>query len=122
MTPEIRESLVQAKPELLTELEREKQLLDMPLSRFAKEGSPIEVVVPWFPHTLWFVPGTSDVEALLREGIERGRICMASELAELMRLPGLAEVKLATLLHVKQRFGATVHSVRGPLGGRQGRG
>ncbi len=33
----------------------------MPLDRFAREGCPMEVRVPWLDVTPWFVPGQGRV-------------------------------------------------------------
>ena len=112
VTPEIREALSKAKQEVLARLQLEEQILEMSLSRFACEGCPIEIAAPWFDQTLWFVPGPQDVVTLVAEGVARGRICTADELAELMRLPDLDDRQLKTLFHAKVTFGAEVQSIR----------
>lgn len=35
-------------------------LLSMPLTRFAEEGRPLEIRVPWWPVTLLFVPNQAE--------------------------------------------------------------
>ncbi len=57
------------------------RLAAMGLDQFESQGQPFEVRVPWHPETLWFVPAEADVEWLQREGISRGRIWTAGELA-----------------------------------------
>ena len=59
-------------------------LLDMPLPSFAQEGHLLEVQVPFFAETLWFVPSEADARRLTREGISRGRIWTAQELEGLL--------------------------------------
>lgn len=59
-------------------------LLGLPLDRFAAEGQPLEVRVPWWPTPHFFVPTPRDVEALTRAGIGRERIWLPAELAELV--------------------------------------
>ncbi len=44
------------------------QLLGMKLLRFAQEGSLLEIRVPWWPVTLFFVPDRRDAEALGARG------------------------------------------------------
>jgi hypothetical protein len=58
----------------------------MSLSRFESDGPQLEVRVPWLPVTLWMVPSERDVAAFIDEGVTRGRIWTASELATLLSL------------------------------------
>lgn len=60
------------------------RLAAMPLARYAHEGAPLEVQVPWLGETLWFVPGDRQAEALVGEGVDRGRIWTTTELMGLM--------------------------------------
>lgn len=80
------------------------RLLGMPLDRFALEGAPMEVKVPWLDVTLWFVPTEVAAEALAQEGIGRGRIWTAHELADLLSLSGLTKEQAWTIARVKLEF------------------
>ncbi len=63
-------------------------ILATPLDRFAHEGRLLEVRIPWFDVTVWFVPEERDAEALVRDGVSRGRIWTAKELIALNDRPG----------------------------------
>src|SRR5438093_3200445 len=72
-TPELREAVATAKPEILQQLRAEEEILAMPLSQFAQSDAAIEVAVPWLSDTLWFVAAVPVVQALVRHGVARGR-------------------------------------------------
>ena len=59
---------------------------DLPLDQFAREGPCLEIRVCWLPETLWFVPDERDAAGLAREGVGRGPVWTARELAVLMAL------------------------------------
>ncbi len=61
-------------------------ILAMPLDQFAREGQCLEILVAWHTETLWFVPGARAAAALMRDGVGRGRVWTARELAELLAL------------------------------------
>ncbi len=88
------------------------QLVRMPLDRFAREGCLLEVRVPWFASTLWFVPTEADAWALIHEGISRGRIWTARELMDLLGIPGLSPKQVQTICTAKLEFGGDVVEVR----------
>lgn len=86
MDAELRALLVRHKPALLALLARGERgvpsvdttpdafrLLGMPLDVFARYGQPIEIRVPWWADTLFFVPDVRHAELLWNEGITRGR-------------------------------------------------
>jgi hypothetical protein len=56
------------------------RLVAMPLDRYAREGAPLEIQVPWLGQTLWFVPDERQAEATISEEVPRGRIWTAEEL------------------------------------------
>ena len=56
------------------------QLEAMSLDRYAVQGAPLEIRVPWHGETLWFVPDERRAEILVLEGVTRGRIWTAEEL------------------------------------------
>ena len=88
------------------------RLLGMPLDRFEREGCPLEVRVPWLPVTLWFIPTEADGDALAREGVSRGRIWTARELAALLAISGLTAEQPQTIARAKLEFGGEVVEVR----------
>ncbi len=88
------------------------RLLGMPLDGFEREGCPIEVLVGWLGTTLWLVPGEADAEALAREGVNRGRIWTARELADLLAISGLTGEQPQTIAQAKLEFGGEVVEVR----------
>ena len=59
-------------------------ILALHLEEFTLDGRLLEVRVPWHTETLWFVPDERDAAALGREGVGRGRVWTARELADLM--------------------------------------
>ncbi len=88
------------------------RLLGLPLDRFEREGSPLEIRVPWLAETLWFVPRHGDAEALAKGGISRGRIWTARELKDLLTIIGLTAEELQTIARAKLEFGGEVVEVR----------
>lgn len=52
-------------------------LLSMPLTRFAQEGRPLEIRVPWGPVTVLFVPGEAEgqgaFQITFREALQNSR-------------------------------------------------
>jgi hypothetical protein len=56
------------------------RLLSMSLATFSRQGQTLEIRVPWWPATLFFVPDVTTAEVLHRSGIQRERIWTASEL------------------------------------------
>ena len=69
-------------------------MLAMPLDQFARGGQCLEIRVAWHTETLWFVPDERDAAALMREGVGRGRVWTARELAALI---SLSDQRLATV-------------------------
>ena len=88
------------------------RLLGMPLDRFEREGAPMEIRVPWLPVTLWLVPAEADAEALVGEGVSRGRVWTAWELMDLLAIPGLTREQAQTVARVKATFDGEVVEVR----------
>jgi hypothetical protein len=92
-------------PPVPTEVAR---VLALPLTELDRV---IEVRVPWWPLTLWFVPGEADVQALLGEGVTRGRIWTATELADLLTL-GVPPAAAQTVAVVRAEFDGAITEVR----------
>ena len=72
-------------------------LVAMDLAQFESQGQPLELRVPWHSETLWFVPTEADVERLQREGVSRGRIWTAGELANVALIQAPGSVRLVAL-------------------------
>lgn len=120
LTPEIKKTLEQLKPDLLSRLSEEACILEMSLDEFERGGHAIEARVPWLGETLWFVASAQDVAILLAEGVARGRIWTASELRDLSTLPGVARDNFVSISRLKVGFGATIVSVEQDLGTHHG--
>ena len=113
ITPEIQETLHEMKSDLLVALSLEQQVLEMSLGDFAQQGCAIEVKVEWLEDTLWFVPCPEQVQALLNEGVPRGRIWTSRELADLMSVSGMPRRDLVNIAKLKAAFGIEIVSVEG---------
>lgn len=87
------------------------QLLGMHLDRFAREGQPLEVRVPGLPTTLWWVPAKADAEALVRQGVSRGRVWTARELLDVLDLSGLTPEQARTIALAKLELDGDVVGV-----------
>lgn len=86
--------------------------LAMSLDEFQARGALLEVGARWLPVTLWMVPAERDVEALMAEGISRGRIWTAAELAALMSLENRSPDAVRTLAHAKFELDGEITEVR----------
>lgn len=117
LTPEVRETLVARKGEVLAALSVEARILQMPLYRFEREGRLLQVSVPWLSETLWFVPGEQQVERLTRRGIKRGRIWTARELNLLWSVPSVDQKAVEKLGVIKAQLEGELLSVEGPSEG-----
>ena len=87
-------------------------LVGMPLDRYARDGAPLEVRVPWHGETLWLVPDDRQTEVLAREGMSRGRIWTARELSALMALPDPTPEIVQRVAAAKREFGGDIVEVR----------
>ena len=88
------------------------RLLSMPLDEFALGGQLLEVRVPYLTQTLWFVPGEADADRLTLEGISRGRIWTARELADLLSCAGLTPDQVRAVALAKIELGGDVVEIR----------
>jgi hypothetical protein len=117
LTPDLRATLAAHKVELLAHLREPvaaaqltpppdpaevARVLGLPLDRLDRM---VEVRVPWAPVRLWFVPTEAAVELLLAEGVPRGRIWTASELRDLLRIPGLTNAGARRVATAKMALG-----------------
>ncbi len=83
----------------------------MPLTRFAQEGSLLEIRVPWWPVTLFFAPDRRDAEVLGREGIGQERVWTARELVALVNGRPLGPEGLRAIALVRREFGGDLVDV-----------
>ncbi len=88
------------------------RLLGMRLDEFAREGQPLEIRVPWWPETLFFVPTERDLEALRREGIATYRVWTAHELTALLGGASMTPDALRIVMVARQEFAGEVVEVR----------
>jgi hypothetical protein len=88
------------------------QLLTMQFDVFASGGQPLEVRVPWWSDTFWFVPDVRHAEALGQEGIGRHRVWTARELDTLLHGFRYTLQDLTVITMVRQEFGGEVVTVR----------
>ena len=88
-------------------------ILAMPLDQFGRESQCLEIRVSWLPETLWFVPDERDAATLACEGVGRGRVWTARELAELMALSGRTPKTVRTLALAKSVIDWDIVEVRG---------
>lgn len=84
----------------------------MPLDRYAREGTSIEVRVPWLESTLWFVADEQQAEALVRKSVSRGRVWTARELIALMALPDRTPELVQGLALAKRAVDGDIVEVR----------
>ncbi len=87
------------------------RLSAMTLDRFGRDKQLLEVRVPWLEVTLWFVPEERDAEALIRDGVSRGRVWTATELMDLMAISGLTREALRTIALAKLTFDGDIAAV-----------
>jgi hypothetical protein len=78
----------------------------------------LEVRVSWLPVTLWFVPDEVAAEALVTEGVSRGRVWTAHELVDLLRIPDLTKAGVRTVAMAKLEFLGEVVRVALPTPGQ----
>jgi hypothetical protein len=87
-------------------------ILAMPLSTFRRDGAALELRVPWWPETLWFVPNELVAKRLYAEGIGRHRLWTAHELDVLLQAAPVGDVALKTLVAVRQSFEGDIIGLR----------
>ena len=80
------------------------RVLGLPLDQLDRE---LQIRVPWWREPLWFVPRGAAVEALVREGISRGRIWTVAELQDLLSLPTLSPATAHTVAMAKLAMDGT---------------
>jgi hypothetical protein len=86
-------------------------ILAMPLDEFAGNGKLLEVRVSWLNMTLWFVPEERDAEALVLDGVIRGRVWTATELMDVMAISERTSEALWAIALTKLAFDADIATV-----------
>jgi hypothetical protein len=88
----------------------------LPISSLDPDGpvdfGPTELKVAWLPYTLWVVPDETAGVTLAAEGISRGRIWTAGELADVLRIPGITRDRARMIAGAKLEFDGEVTNVR----------
>src|SRR5262245_43264677 len=84
------------------------RLLGLPLAHFSEAGQMLEVTIPWWSEPLWFVGNEMATQTLVGEGVSRGRIWTATELLDLLSIPGLTRASVRTVALAKLEFDADV--------------
>ncbi len=87
------------------------RLLGMSLEEFSVSDYMVEISVPWWHETLWWVPTRHCIEVLSKEGINRGRIWTSGELIDLCRIDDLQEKDIRSIAILKAQFGVKILSV-----------
>ena len=111
VSPETREALRAVKPKLIDRLKLEARFLDLSLDDSAHQDYGIEMAVPWFTETLWFVPRLEHVESLVGSGVHRGRIWTGRELEDFISLPGMTSEEVVNIARLKATFGGEILSL-----------
>jgi hypothetical protein len=111
ISPENREQLVAAKSDVLAQLAFEERFSDMSCSEFARQHFAIEIRVPGVDGTIWLVPQPTDAVRLVFEGIRRGHILTADELADLLSIETLTSNDFQAIARLRMAFGAEIVAV-----------
>ena len=113
-TDELSECLLAELRERKNEILPVARLLELSLPQFARSGQPLEVRVPWWPETLFFVPEERAAQELYGKGIKRERIWTAGELLNLLGGPSWPPEALRVILVTRRAFeGEVVQVLRG---------
>jgi hypothetical protein len=86
-------------------------ILAMPLDEFDSHGKLLEVQVPWLGVTLWFVSEERDAEALVLDGVIRGRVWTATELMDVMAISERTSEALWAIALAKLAFDGDIAAV-----------
>src|SRR3989442_11190435 len=84
-----------------------ERALAMPLDVYRRQGQPIEIRVPWWGETLFFVPDARHKAALVGEAIAPHRVWTATELLDVVPAAPDATA-LVSLMHARKVFNGEV--------------
>jgi hypothetical protein len=79
-----------------------------PLDGREDAGVLLEVRVPWWPDTLWFVPVARDADRLSADGVARHRVWTFRELVSFLEGFPLDPTSLSALMVVRREFNGEV--------------
>ena len=117
---EAREQLAAAKADVLAQLTVEERFIGMSCSEFARQRFAVELRIPGVDGTIWLAPQPVDAARLVSEGIGRGRIFTAHELADLLSIEALTSVAFQKIARLKVAFGAEIVEVKPDSDGTKG--
>jgi hypothetical protein len=84
----------------------------MPISVFARSGMTAEILVTWLSQPIWFSADELTAEHLSRQGVSRGRIWTAAELADLLAISNITPAGAQTVARAKLEFDGEISEVR----------
>ena len=111
VSPEAREQLAAAKADVLAQLTVEERFIGMSCREFGLQRFAVEVRIPGVDGTIWLAPQATDAVRLVAEGIGRGRILTARELADLLSIENLAPDDFQKIARLRLAFGAEIVAV-----------
>jgi len=114
LNDQLRQDLRIHKPEILAFLHEQEQVLDMTLGEFAQSGLHVELRVPGYSQTLWWVATSRDAEKLMQGGIGRGRIWTAEELRRIWEGDIRDPNDVLPLISLKLHFNCVLQSLETP--------
>ncbi len=80
-------------------------------SEFGRQRFTVELRCPGVDGTVWLAPQPKDAARLVSEGIGRGRIFTARELADLLSIETLASADFQKIARLRVAFGAEIVTV-----------
>jgi hypothetical protein len=111
VSPDAREQLAAAKAEVLAQLTVEERFIGMSCSEFGHQRFAVEIRIPGVDGTIWLAPQPVDAARLVSEGIGRGRIFTARELADLLSIETLTPDDFQKIARLRIAFGAEIVEV-----------
>jgi hypothetical protein len=111
VSQEARERLAAAKADVLAQLTLEQRFVGMTCGQFARERFSVEIRLPGLDETVWLVPQPRDAARLVSEGIARGRVFTAHELADLLSIPANHPDDFQKIARLKTAFDADIVAV-----------
>ena len=111
VSSDTREQLAAAKTDVIAQLAVEERFIGMSCSEFAQQRFAVELRIPSVDGTIWLAPQPRDAARLVSEGISRGRILTARELADLLSIEKLTSDDFQAIARMRAAFGAEILEV-----------
>jgi hypothetical protein len=111
VSPDAGEQLAAVKAEVLAQLTVEEQFIGMSCSEFGRRRFAVELRIPGVDGTIWLAPQPVDAARLVAEGICRGRILTACELADLLSIETITSDDFKMIARLRVAFGAEIVEV-----------